>query len=81
MEMPNLIQGGRREGSAGSGMWVMSPGRACEGAGEGYLGLEMPNLIQGGRREGSAGSGMRVMSPEGLSNGLERGIWAWECQI
>ena len=52
-----------REGPAGSGMRVLSPGRACEWAREGCLGLEMPNLIQGGRRKGSAGSGMRVLSP------------------
>ena len=52
-----------RKGSAGSGMRVMSPGRACEWAREGYLGLEMPNMIPGGSREGPAGSGMRVLSP------------------
>ena len=54
-----------REGSAVSGMRVLSPGGPWKGLQEGYLGSDMAKLSPGGQRGARGGSDWPILSPRG----------------
>ena len=64
-----------REGSAVSGMRVLSPGGPWKGVQEGYLGSDMAKLSPGSQPEGSAGSDMAKLSPGSQPEGHGGSDW------
>ena len=62
-----------REGSAVSGMRVLSPGGPWKGVQEGYLSSDMAKLSPGSQPEGHGGSDWPILSPRRPWKGVQEG--------